>query len=626
MGYRDSPSYDVYLEYGGRKVGLILHRDGAGNVAFWPSLAVPVVEQQYTGTYGYEMTSSEDDVPISFDTFEEGAGYVDDPNEETFLRFSERLGKTYEYSRYMEVSQGRWYKSPAQNDTSGISAKAPSKFLEHPLGFFCIADDSIYELSTTTWTEREDNGLANYSDIVGFESAQIVAAIEGDEYQYSADGVTWTDFSDAARQPRKFVVRGTASNVPILWGVDANGDIRSTPAPENAGTAWTLADRVGTDMETVESMVIFDNTFYIFKQEGIWSFDGTNMSTIWEGGKQMLRSRNGTKAFVWNDGKVYTSYGDRLFQFDPADNSFAFIYPLDTQKGTSELNGAITAIAGDADWLYVALKNAAGNTYILRVNPYKGRNGVVHTYIYLGANDCEALYVAGPGNEASSTNPVLFAGVGNDVKYYILPRSGLRPEDDANFLFDTTDAVLVGSFTGVGSLAYSKFLNGGRVTGNNLSSTDYITLQYEIDETGTQTTILTNQTTGTTYDSISTEVEFFRVRPVIKMFSDGTDESPVGWAGTLHATPNPPRRREFTFFVDVADDLELRGGGTSRYSGADLEAFLFGSAVNRCTFYDTRGNSWIVNIKRVQAINTEEFDAQAESGVGVRATEISGVN
>lgn len=617
----------MYLEWGGRKIGLRLHRDGAGNVAFWPSLAVPVVEQQYTGTYGYEMTSSEDDVPISFDSFEYGAGYVDDPNEETFLRFTERLGKTYEYSRFCEVSQGRWYKSPVQNDTSGISTKTVSKFLEHPLGFFAIAEDVIYELSGTTWTARETNGLAkDYIDILGFSSALLLATITTDEYQVSTDGVTWTDHTTVVPDLTNLVMRGTSSNAPVVWGTDAAGKIYQTTDPTDPGVAWSQGDQLGTDIETVSSMVVYNNTIYLFKQEGIWSFDGSNMSTIWEGGKQMLRSRNGTKAFVWDDGKVYTSYGDRLFQFNPATNGYDYIFPKDEQKGSSELNGAITAIAGDADWLYVAIKNAAGNTYICRVNPYKGNGGVIHTYIYLGANDCDALYVAGPGNEASATNPVLFAGVGTDVKYYILPRSGLRPEDDSNFLFDTTDAVLVGSNTGVGSLAYSKFLNGGRITGNNLSSTDYITLAYEVDEDGVQTTILTNQTTGTAYDNVGTEVEFFRVRPVIKMFSDGTDESPVGWAGTLHATPNPPRRREFTFFVDVADDLELRGGGTSRLSGPDLESFLFGSATKRVTFYDTRGNSWIVNVKRVQAINTEEFDSQAESPLGVRATEISAVS
>ena len=200
MPYRNGPAYDVFLTWGGRKVGLILHRDGAGNVAFWPSLAVPVVEQQYTGTYGYEMTSSEDDVPIPFDDFEEGAGYLDDPYEETFLRFTARLGATYEFSRHMEVSQGRWYKSPVANTTANISTDAPFKFFESPtLGFFCIADQKIFQLtSAATWTLREDNGLANYSDIIGLKNNELYAAIDGDEYQFSTDGETWTDFSDTA--------------------------------------------------------------------------------------------------------------------------------------------------------------------------------------------------------------------------------------------------------------------------------------------------------------------------------------------------------------------------------------------------------------------------------------------
>ena len=78
---RDLGSYDAFLEYGGRKVGLLLARDPQSNVQFNPSLAPSLQPQYRTDSYGYEQTPSEIDIPFAFQDFSLGAGFEDDPNE-----------------------------------------------------------------------------------------------------------------------------------------------------------------------------------------------------------------------------------------------------------------------------------------------------------------------------------------------------------------------------------------------------------------------------------------------------------------------------------------------------------------------------------------------------------------
>lgn len=604
--YRDHGNFDVFMGYDGTVVPLVLHRDQNGAVAWYPTVAPAIQDQFKTGDYGYDATPSEVDIALAYQDLSLGAGFTDDANQ------SPTEGpRSYSYSRGVDLSErGRMYLSPLQVADSGGSgaAVAPVKFLVSSKGTHRLAGRYVEELTTApgTWTTRLDSGSANttFTDIIEYKGYLFVAAAGGSSpasYYYSSDGISFTQFTDTSEAILYFATRDD-----VLWGIYANSTIKNNASGTaiNGGTAWSASDNVGHSGETVRGMLEIDNDLYIFKEEGIYRYTGTATEDVWLGGKNMRRTTNGFMPYFWHDQKTYVPYGDRLMQFDHTYPSVKAIFPTNLMRGHGEINGQIGAVWGDDRWLYVSVYNAAGDTYIMKGNPYLNNGeGEWHTYLYLSQVRCQAGIVVGPGvtTGPSSTNPTIILGNGSATAHYILPRTGWRAEDDAGVAFETS-GVVYGSYTGYGTHAFPKFLNGGRVVGRNLSATETMRLSYEVDESGSAVAVVTGVQTGVTDDTITGTVEFQRVRPIVRLLSGSTAETPVGLAATLHATPNPPRRHKWVFYVDVADSLELLGGGSSPLSAREIESFLFGSLVKRVTLTDTRNRSFIVKVNSVAGI------------------------
>jgi hypothetical protein len=490
--------------------------------------------------------------------------------------------------------------------------QAVVKFFLGSYGYYAAAGDEIMEWSAGNWTSRTSGGGVAFKDVMEMDGVLYATRGQAADYMYSTDGTTWTAFTDSDNNFDYFATRNTSSGEAVLWGVKADGTMKSTTNGRNGGVAWSTAVAVGHTSETVNGMLNLNDDLYVFKREGIYRYTGTATEDVWLGGIGLNAATNGTKPFLWGDGKAYSPYGDRLHAFDPNENAITPVFPSLHMAGNPQISGNITAITGDARWLYVGVKNGAGNSYIIKGNPYANDGiGEWHTYVYLGANDCTALSVA-PGTAAdtpSTTNPTLNTSYGTAASYFILARAGRRPEDDGAYRYDIgTTNKLVGSYTGFGALGFNKFLNSGRIIGGNLSTTEKIELFYEIDGSGSPVSILEATASGVSQANITTEVSFLRARAQIEMVSGANTETPIGHAVVLHATPNPPRKRTWTFIVKVADDLSLRGGGRSRYSGRDLESFLFGAVRQRCRLYDRRGTSFIVRVLDVKAVGVGDQD------------------
>lgn len=605
-GPGDLGNYDLFMEYDAVRVGIVVHRDASGNMQFYPSLAPALQPQIATGDYGYELTPSEVSIPLSFQDFSLGAGFEDDRNP------SPSAGpRSYSYSRGVDYSEGtRAYLSPLQVDDTGI-AVAPTKFVETSLGFFAIAGRFIYELTTApgTWTQRFDTGSANtlITDLIEYKGTLFAALGGGSSpatYRYSTNGTAWTSYTDASIIAVYFATRDD-----VLWAVRSDSTVINNAAGngQNGGTAWTGADNVGHSGETVRGMLEIDNDLYIFKEEGIYRYTGTVTEDVWLGGRNMRRTTNGFMPYLWHDQKTYVPFGDRLLQFDHTIPGLEFVFPTVGMRGHPEINGQISFITGDTNWLYVGVYNAAGDTYIMKGNPYhNGGAGEWHTYLYLGTVQSQAAIVAGPdADNPSTTNPVLVYGDGAAASHAVLPRVGWRPEDDSNYRFDTTPGTLYGSWHGWGAYTYPKFLNGGVVIGENLSEDETVRLSYEIDSSGIPISILTATATGVTRDSIETEVSYARARPVIRLATGASTTGPILIASVLDATPNPPRRHQWTFMVDIISGVEMRGGGQSRYSAQFLESFLFGSISKRVLLIDNRGRQFVVKVNTVAGIGPQ---------------------
>tara|TARA_Y100001960_G_scaffold207735_1_gene216921 strand:+ start:2486 stop:4429 length:1944 start_codon:yes stop_codon:yes gene_type:complete len=585
---RDSSGYDVYLEYDDVKVGFRLARSEMGLA--WSRGLQPLLaeERRTSGTFDYQQVPAEVDVPLGFDNWSGGCGI-----DELSTLTSTSVG--YNYSQYVDASYGdRLYLSPAFNQLYKTKASsttidaAPTFMAENSLGTYVCAGRYLYKYDTSNdqFDEVDDLGSGNAftGPVREFNGKLYAPAGDDVDYEVSSDGTTWAASGATDDNAVFFTARGRTSTTPQFWKIDSSGNLKSATTPDGSGSTWSAAVPVGHTSETVNGLLTADDKVWIFKKEGVWFFDGSNVNDFWTGGRLMLRDSNGKNPLLWVDGFIYVPYGDRLMQIDPYEETFNMLYPTNEMLGNSELNGSITALAGDSDWIYLAQKNAAGNTYLIKINPYR----TVHTWNYQGSNDCNALLVTGAGAVADS-NPSVLAGYASTIGNYINPRAGMRPDDDENYLYTTNTGVIVGPRLNVGAKLFKKFLSAGRVLGASMTAAATAVLRYEIDEASPET-IVTADNDGESFAVFTNEVEFNQIRYNMQMTTGSETASPVVNSVVLNTILNPPRRKSWTFSVTVNSGVVLSGGGRASMSGNYLETFLFGGVQKRVTLYDRRGD------------------------------------
>ena len=94
-----------------------------------------------------------------------------------------------------------------------------------------------------------------------------------------------------------------------------------------------------------------------------------------------------------------------------------------------DVRGKITALQGTARWLYFAVQNADGDSYILKKD---ARTGAPHSWLDLGANACGVMATTSLFQVGGTNYPLLYFGKGNNVAYVVLPLHGDSPLDDPN--------------------------------------------------------------------------------------------------------------------------------------------------------------------------------------------------
>lgn len=577
---------DILLEYNGATVGFVAAVDPeTGNKRIFPGLAPKLAPQIRQDSVSYSYLPPDIDIVVAFEDWEGGAGYYEAaPIDVAPL--------VYNYSRGIDLSSAkRCYLAPerqaANASTGGAIAAAPIKFWDGSLGVYMLAGQYIYQwtVSSQDWVVRNDatgDGV-NFTDIAEMDGVMYAGRGNTVDYKYSTDGTTWTAFTDSDNNFSFFEVRGIASAEAVLWGLKSTGSLKNSTDGKNGGVAWSSGDAVAHTSETMQALVEANDDLYVFTTAGIYRYTGTAQESVWTGGRQMYRATNGDGAFLWQDGGIYVPYGDRLLRYDPLGDtsstpSLEFVFPTQAMHGNLELNGTISAITGDADWLYVALKNAAGNTYILRGKPSQS---IWHTFLYLGANDCDAMQVIGSAR-FNATNPALVFGYGTDCKYVILPRAGLRPEDDTNCRFDTGSGTVYGPWVSIGARQFPKILTSGRVIAENCTAGMPITLSYEIDASGTEVSAVAAVSAGLTATNVSSEVEFLRIRYILTMSSGANTVSPRLLGALFHTNLLVPRKKMWTIDLELSPMVEASG---NHWTAKEQETFLFGAVGQRVTFH-----------------------------------------
>ena len=579
-------AYDLYLTISGVKYGFLLaEQDGVRQLN---DGSAPIIAPQFrTGSYDYTHIPPEIEVAEAFENWSGGAGYE---------QVTGATAKTvYNYSQGLDLSHGdRIYLSPVRQVTSTI-LDTPTGFLETSLGFFMWAGPYIYEwdLASTTWVQRDDasSDAVDYKWMVEIDGKLMASRGASIDYKTSTDGVTWSAFTAENENADYMVNRGNASDIAALWKMQSNL-VKVNVDPTASG--WTGADEVGHTSETVNGMITVNNDIFIFKREGIYVYDGTSTQDIWK--TNYLRDTNGKNPILWSDGNIYVPYGDRLMQIDPVNITRQPVFPTDTMDSL-EIKGTITATAYDDEHIYLAVKNRSGNTYIMKGQPSRGW----HTYDYMEANDCDALYVVGPG-VGHTTNPTLHLGFGTGARFYILPRVGLHPGDDPSYRFRPAEFNVVGPWVDFGAKAVNKFLNRGAVLCDNASADRTVVLKYEIDRSGSESTLVSATSDGLTQTDEGSDVEYSQIRYDLYLRTKDEFVSPVVDSCVLFSTMNPTRKHMWNPIIILDDSLETRmSDGANQPSSEKMKEILYAALEKRVTLTDEYNNTYIVNIKDMQS-------------------------
>jgi len=248
-----------------------------------------------------------------------------------------------------------------------------------------------------------------------------------------------------------------------------------------------------------------------------------------------------------------------LWEYVPADQfsgSASVIAPwAQTYRRPPNARGRVTALVGSTRFLYYAVQNNAGHTWIYRNDQ---TTGAPHTYLDLGNVDVRALEIS----FIFSPNPILTFSSGTNMGQVTLPQDGDMELDDPNCRFQAQGYVDIPDID-LGFPDEDKIGFTVRVIGDNLApGARYFDVQYGLDG-GALSDMgnIISSPSGEVRFPLQTEAKRIRLR--IWFYSNDNTQSPELWGFSLRVSLNTKVYRLFVFqtrlpassFSTLADDL-----------------------------------------------------------------------
>jgi hypothetical protein len=588
---KDANQWDVALAHSG--VTHTYKLAVAEDILQWfAGLVEELSPQEHSGAFSYEAMPTSLSSPITFESWHRGAGHSEMLSEKQ-LGDSDTNGLAYHgysYSRGVDASWDRLQLSPERQETEGVTGTVIGHYSSPTFGEHLWTNQRVYEWTGLSWVLRYDAGDEVVTDVTEWSNSVgdylMVAHGDDDDIRYSENGTSWETWE--GQRAKYLAVRGVTALNPILVGVSSTGAVRT--ATTIAGD-FTADDQVGLASTDVNGVEVLHDLLVVLKEDGVYTFDGTDIAQILSP-TALWRSDNGSAHTVGYNGRLYYNFGNKLMELDVLQSTLETVFSMEHP----ELNGTIETVTTDHRNLYLTLLNSDGNRYVMKGAEHDS-HWHWHTFIYLGsALPASSIHVAA-GTRIHGTNPALVTA----DDYYILPRDSLRPEDDTNYRFDTGGGFIVGPLVDAGARVFKKFLNGARVVLEAATASRPTAISYGIDRhDATPTSLLTAVQSGLTSIDVSTEVGFTRIHYYATLSTGDNRHSPRVLAIVFDSTPMPPRRRRFTFIVEVEHMEVRRGSGDPLpYSYIARESHLYNGVDKYVTLTDLVGRTFSVKIRDV---------------------------
>jgi hypothetical protein len=681
-------TYDVFFEVDGDKIGYNLHSGDGDSVGYSTGLAPAIAPRVDNQAFTFSSVPPEIKVPITFEDWSLGAGHpVANTNQPATYNFGIRVDGSTPGMLSRVPTKSYYYPSTYPTTDFGLQEWVPTGFgrVKHTSqGTFLLAGDiyiwdsgnSNWVLSYTTATggtalRKDDLPL----DIIEFNGYVFITLVDfwgvtntartSTNYVYTNDGgVTWTLASAAGITERDFLyfaVKGQTSGNPILYAIDADGELRTNAT---GIAAWSSAYQVGESTETVTGLIEHLDTLYVFKTNGIYKLNsaGTGTEDVWIGAKEVDNLTNGNSPVLYRDGNIYCTYDGYLVQFNPATNSLAQIFPV---QANDFYSGQINSITTDGEWLYFGFEVdwSYGETYIegshtynsnyyahilkgdpniggfhpIGVSSYGNVRNLSVTPIGSTHGENQQLHIIQTVNRVTTASALSY-GWGNIWDGYLtLPRPGEDFSTDTNISDNQIGytSYIWGPWVDLNAVNIDKYIASVQAIVDNASWGSWWDLYWQFDfgvydrvlgaygggqqwvdlNTGSPYTdfywtLKEPITTRTNDGNIMSGATLDRWRSV-RYVLDGRNQSATSANASqprsiaMEAAVLPERVKLWNLQVVVSDDLELRGGGKQRDGAIRQRNFLFDSPAKQMTFYDRDGQSYVVKIQDIQSLGTQ---------------------
>ena len=284
--------------------------------------------------------------------------------------------------------------------------------------WLCATANKIY-LYTTGWTAAT-TAVAGVTHMAEFKGIMYAALGTSTLYYYSSDGDNWTQTDLTDGYAERFLVSpnpdGTAEN---LWKFKQPNELSRTTDGRtlSPGVQWESPTFVGDTSYNITNIFLQNNKLMVGREDNLYHVDSNGGTHPFRNDLQISQSTNNYKYVAEWQTSVYHSEARGMGEIT-AYNSYDVMGPLFGIDDISKV-GDIIGIAGDKDWLYVAVDEGTNNII------YKGREilndqGKLQwqwcPWVFLGTNACATIAVA----QHSTTDLRLWFGYGTTTAYVIL--------------------------------------------------------------------------------------------------------------------------------------------------------------------------------------------------------------
>ncbi len=339
-----------------------------------------------------------------------------------------------------------------------------------------------------------------------------------------------------------------------------------------SAATWTAGVPVGDPGHAVTDLRSLGDTPYAVKTDGLFRIRPSGDAAFEAPWRHPMAPRSEVQprgAAVWR-GALWLPSREGLYRFTPG--AFEPVGPETLVDNDSPVRGRITACAGDAYFLYAALRSEQGVTYLMC---HDAERGAWHPLADLGKRECRHMWVS----DVPGPNPRLYLGLDGDIGAIILPRHTANPLHDPRCRFAPSGELRLARFHGSPAARRTAFL-GLVLDGAQLGPDAYVDAAYRLDGQGAYAPLGRFATASGQRVDFGSAVAGTSIDLRLRLTSQSDRATPVIRAATLAYAARTGFRRVFDFRVRLADQLSLRDGGRDRRTARDLKRALIAAAAS----------------------------------------------